>query len=148
MRAFPSMACAAALFALAATQSLADDKDFVGTWTGDIVFLVEFDGKVIKAPRHWTVVIETVDHGLARGYNHWTAQDETPGNVAGVNVLDAAEPIIGAVDADDPVIRLVELDDYGTLTCELLGPDQLEATYVEPYPHAVVGTTVLHRQSE
>jgi hypothetical protein len=148
MRIVKSMALAATLIAAVSMQSRADDQDFVGTWTGEIIFLVELDGKIIEAPRHWIVVIEKVEDGLVSGFNHWTSKDATPGNVAGVNVLDAAEPVIGTVDADDPVIRLVETDDYGTLLCELLGPDELEATYMESYPHAVVGTTVLHRQSE
>jgi hypothetical protein len=148
MRILQSALLAAALSFAVTAQSLADDQDFVGTWTGDITFLVELDGKIVEAPRHWTVVIQKVEGGLVRGLNHWTAKDSTPGNVAGTDVLEAAEPVIGTVDADEPVIHMVEVDDFGTLTCELLGPDQLEATYIELHPHAVVGTTVLHRETK
>lgn len=143
-----SLTLTTALLAAITTQSHADDADFVGTWTGDITTLVELDGEVVNAPRHYTIVIESAGPGLVRGVKHWTSKDGTPGDVAGSEVVEADEPLIGAVDADDPVLRLVEVEDSGTLTCELLGADYLEVTYIEPYPHAVVGTAVLHRQPD
>jgi len=67
------------------------------------------------------------------------------GNVAGENVLSAEEPFIGTIDTDGVTLRLVEIDDSGMLFCGCLGPDRLEITYMETYPHAVIYTSVLTR---
>ncbi|MCP4328628.1 MAG: hypothetical protein GY791_09365 [Alphaproteobacteria bacterium] len=95
-----------------------------------------------------SMVIENVDGPLLLGYRTWQAITDDPGNVAGVDVLSAREPFIGAIDSDGVTLRFVETDDPGILFGELLGPNELEITYMEAYPHAVVFTTVLRRETD
>jgi len=53
--------------------------------------------------------------------------------------------LIGSLDTDDVTVRLVETSDRGELVLQLLGPDELEATYIETFEHPAIGTAVLRR---
>jgi hypothetical protein len=133
---------------LAVQQARAQDHGLVGSWSGEIEFQLVVDGKVVVAPRIWTIVIEEVDGRNVRGYNHWRAQTDVPGYVEEEKVLEANEPLIGSLDTDDVTVRMVETSDGGELVLQLLGPDELEATYIETHEHPVIGTTVLRRVTQ
>jgi len=132
--------------ALGSATLRAEESSLLGTWSGEIEALLEVDGSIAKVQRVMTVVIEGIDGSHVRGFRQWQALDETPGNVAGDATLSAVEPFIGALDSDGVTLRLVEVEDPGFLFCELLGPDELEVSYMETAPHAVAWTAVLRRQ--
>ena len=141
---------AAAVFSLALStnQSQAQQPDILGTWSIEADILLELNGEIVKVSRLMTVVIENVDGRLFIGRRTWQALSDDPGNVAGVNTLGATEPFIGAIDPDGVTLRFVETDDNGMMFGELLGPDELELTYMETWPHAVIYTVIMRRQSE
>jgi hypothetical protein len=109
---------------------------------------MERDDEIVKVPRVMTIVIDKVEGALFYGHRTWKALTDDPGNVAGTDVLSATEPFIGAIDTDGVTLRIVETDDRGIMFGEVLGPKELEITYMESYPHAVVYTAVLKRKAE
>ena len=141
---------AATLLSLATLsgQLRAEPPNIVGSWSAKADILLELDDKIVKVPRVLTMVIERVDGSLFFGKRKWKALTDEPGNVAGKDVLEATEPFIGAIDSDCVTLRIVETDDPGLMFGELLGPDRLEITYMESFPHAVIYTVVLQRQAE
>ena len=134
--------------ALSVHHARAQQPDILGTWSAEANILLELDGEIVKVPRVLTVVIEKVDGALFLGRRTWQALTDDPGNVAGVDVLGATEPFIGAIDTDGVTLRFVETDDPGIMFGELLGPNQLEITYMEAWPHAVIYTVVMQRESD
>jgi hypothetical protein len=132
--------------ALSSATLHAQESSLLGTWSGEVEALLEVDGSITKGQRLMTLVIDEVDGSHIRGYRHWQSLDTKPGNVAGNPTLDASEPFIGALASDGVTLRLVETQDQGLLFCELLGPDQLEVSYMEAAPHAVAWTAILQRQ--
>ncbi len=148
MRIFARMAAAVVFLMAVAIPAGAQHADFVGRWSGELTVLLEVDDEIVQVPRIMNVVIEQVDGNLVRGYRHWQAVDDVPGNVDGVNVLDAREPFIGAIDSDGVTLRLVEVDDFGMLFFERLSAEELEVTYLETAPHAVVFSAVLRKAKD
>ena len=49
------------------------------------------------------------------------------------------------IDSDGAALRLVEVVDFGMLFFERLSADELEVTYLETAPHAVVFSAVLKK---
>ncbi|MEM7222679.1 MAG: hypothetical protein AAF495_06855 [Pseudomonadota bacterium] len=145
MRVVGLLVVAAITVVLAAGQPRAQAPDIKGTWSGQADILLQLDGKIVKVPRLLQVVIEEVDGNLFTGRRTWQALTDDPGNVAGVDTLAATEPFIGAIDTDGVTLRFVETDDPGVMFGELLGPDRLEITYMEAWPHAVIYTVVMTR---
>ncbi|MEM7024228.1 MAG: hypothetical protein AAF637_16815 [Pseudomonadota bacterium] len=140
------------LFALGLTLGVgvshAQQSEFLGTWSAEIEILLVADGEVAEVPRVMSIVVEEVDGSHVRGYRQWEALTDVPGNVGGESTLIAAEPFIGAIDSDGVTLHLVEIEDSGMMFAELLGPDELEFTYMEAAPHAVVYTAILQRQAD
>ena len=148
MRTLQFVAVAVLSLALFSNQLQAKPADIVGTWSAETNILLELDDEIVKVPRVMTVVIDKVDGALFYGRRSWKALTDDPGNVAGTDVLAATEPFIGAIDSDGVTLRIVETDDPGIMFGEVLGPNQLEITYMESFPHAVVYTVVLKRKTD
>lgn len=148
MRTFQLVAIAVFCVALVSSQMAAKTSDIVGTWSAETEILLELDDEIVKVPRVMTGVIDKVDGALFYGRRMWKARTADPGNVAGTEVLSATEPFIGAIDSDGVTLRIVETDDPGIMFGEVLGPNELEITYMESYPHAVVYTVVLKRKTD
>jgi len=142
--------CAAVVFftALLTGPVRAKSPDIIGTWSAEIEILMERDDEIVKVPRVMTIVIDKVEGALFYGRRTWKALTDDPGNVAGTDVLSATEPFIGAIDTDGVTLRIVETDDRGIMFGEVLGPKELELSYMESYPHAVVYTVVLKRKAD
>lgn len=137
-----------ALFALTAFASSAasEESDLVGVWKAKVIVALQSDGKIVETPRVMSITIEQVNGSLLRGERTWSAESDVTGNVAGEDVLEASEPFIGAVEADGKTIHLVEVDDNGMMFCELLGPNELELTYMETDGNPVVYTAIFRRE--
>lgn len=137
----------AAILALAlGTAQAQDQSNLVGTWTGETTILLDTGEKVIEAPRTQSIVITGVKDNLIRGYRTWTAlQNNQKGFVGSVPEDSAREPFIGIIQSNGKTIRMVETDDRGMMFCELIAPDQIEMTYMEAAPHAVIYTTVYQK---
>lgn len=148
MRIFRTLTLVVFVFAFAPTPASAQAHPIVGTWSAQADILLELDDEIVKVPRVLSVMIERVEGQLFVGERKWQAVTDDPGNVAGVDVLRATEPFIGAIDSDGVTLRMVETDDPGFMIGELLSPNELEITYMETWPHAVVYTVVLRRLAE
>ncbi len=143
-----AVATAAFAWSLSLGQVQAEEPDILGTWSAETEILLVVEDQVVRVPRAVTVVFEEVDGQLLIGYRGWQALSDAPGNVAGAEVLGAKEPFIGVIDSDGVTLRFVETDDRGHMIGELLGPNALEFTYLETWPHAVAYTVVLERKTE
>ncbi|WP_372574775.1 hypothetical protein [Ruegeria jejuensis] len=120
-----------------------DSQSFVGTWTGETTILLDTGKKIIEAPRQQSIIITEADGNLLRGYRTWSAlEEDQQGFVGSVPTSDAQEPFIGVIMSNGTTIRMVETEDGGLMFCELISPDQIEMTYMEAAPHAVIYTTV------
>lgn len=131
-----------ALFALAMglmlgqAQALAEDAapvsqtapvpDLAGTWTGPF--------KVIRAhgvsEGTFTLRVLEQDGPLLKGEKSWETPG-TEGNVAGVDVQRATEPLVGVVDFDGKSIYFAEVGDDGIHLGRLTSSDTLEVVYIE-----------------
>ena len=148
MRIVQFAAAALVLMVISAVQPRAEQPDLLGSWSAQAEILLERNDEIVKVPRMLTMVIDRVDGNLFFGRRLWEALTDDPGNVAGRDVLEASEPFIGAIDSDGVTLRIVETDDPGIMFGELLGPNRMEITYMESYPHAVIYTVILIRQKE
>ncbi|MEM7025645.1 MAG: hypothetical protein AAF637_24150 [Pseudomonadota bacterium] len=121
--------------------------DLVGAWVGETIIALQSEGTIVEAPRIHTIVIEEVKGNLIRGFRTWRSpEDKDPGYVGNQPTTDASEPFIGALSSDGDALRLVEIEDSGILLGEILGPDEIEFTYLEAAPHPVVFSAVYRRQ--
>ncbi len=129
-------------------QVRAEEPNLLGTWSGETRILLVLDGEIVKVPRLMTLVFEEVEGNTFVGFHSWQALTDSPGNVAGEDVLGASEPVIGVIDSDGVTLHFVETGDRGVMLAELLGPDRLEFTYLETWPHAVAYSLVMERQGD
>jgi len=126
----------------------AQQPDISGTWKAEVRNLRPIDGELVQSLLEMTVKIEAQDGGLIRGNKHWKKLHGQGGNVAGVDLPEANEPFIGTLESDGRTVRMVEINDYGLRFGRVIGPDKLEISYMEPYPHAVAWTAIFHRIAE
>lgn len=131
---------------LCAAPAVAQTSDLAGTWTAEITIALESEEEIVEVQREWVFVIEEIDGSLVSGYHAWKAESDDPGYVENQSVLAASEPFLGAVSSDGKTLRLVEINDHGLLFGELIGPQELEVSYMETAPHAVAFTAVVRRQ--
>ncbi len=123
------------------------DCDLVGTWVGETMVALKSENKIVETPRIFTMVIEEVKGNLLKGVKTWRSpEDKDPGYIGNRLTTSASEPFIGALSSDGDTLRLVEVEDRGILIGEVLGPDEIEFTYMETAPHPVVYTVVYRRQ--
>jgi hypothetical protein len=108
------------------TQQAKPVPDLKGEWSGPF--------KVIRAhgisEGTFTLRITEQDGPLLKGEKSW----ETPGaegNVAGVDVQRATEPLIGVVDFDGKTFYFAEVGDDGFHVARLTTPDMLQVVYLE-----------------
>lgn len=147
MRIFQPVAVAVFSLTVGATQAVAQPLDLVGTWTSEMIIALESEGEIVETPRVQSIVIEETNGNLLRGFRAWRSpEDDEPGYVGERETTSASEPFIGAVSSDGDTLRLVEIDDNRLLIGAVLGPDEIEFTYMEAAPHAVVYTAVFRRQ--
>lgn len=132
--------------AVCAAPAVAQTSDLVATWTAEITIALESKEKIVEVNREWVFVIEEIDGSLVRGYHAWKAESDDPGYVEDESVLAASEPFLGAVSSDGKTLHLVEVNDHGLLFGELIGPRELEISYMETAPHAVAFTAVVRRE--
>lgn len=148
MRAFQKTLGILAVLTLSATQGTSQTQsDLAGAWNAKTTILLVVDGEPLEAEREFSFVIENVNGSLVRGHRAWTAT--TPpdqiGYVGENAVTEAREPFIGVISADGRTIHMVETQDRGSIITNILGPDQIEVTYMENAPHAVVHTAIYKR---
>jgi hypothetical protein len=133
---------------LLAGGASAQQPDISGTWKAEVQNLRPIDGKLVQSLLEMTLKIEAQDGGLIRGNKHWKKLRGQGGNVAGVDLPEANEPFIGTLESDGRTVRMVEINDYGLMFGRVIGPDKLEVSYMEPYPHAVAWTAIFQRIAE
>lgn len=136
----------AILIAFSSAKSTAQSSDLIGTWTGEAIIALESEGEIKEVPRTLSIVIDEVNGSLVQGYRTWAAKTDDPGYVLNQEVLQAKEPFLGAISTDGVTLHLVEIEDRGLIFGRRLGPDQIEITYMEAAPHAVVYNAIHHRQ--
>ncbi len=136
------------LFVVHVEQAGAQQPDLLGTWTAKATILMQLESGVVQAPRQMSLTFEKQDGQLVRGYKDWSGSTDDPGHIGDEKVLAAKEPFIGTISQDGQTLRLVETGDSGHMFCALIGPDELEVTYMEAAPHAVAWTAVMRRVAE
>jgi len=128
-------------------DAMAQTPDLVGTWTGEVVTLLQSEGELVERATAISVVIEKVNGNHIFGYRTWKIIDKpVPGYVGDVPLTSASEKFIGAISSDGDTLRLVEVEDRGIMFGEVLGPDEIEFTYIETAPHPVAFTGIYHRE--
>lgn len=118
--------------------------NLVGTWTGKEK--AHFHKATREAVRELRVTEQ--DGAYFRGFRSWehTDKKEAHGDVGGKKVHKATEPIIGVIGFDGKTIYLVEHGDWGIVHARLVGPDTIEAIYVESGPAAAIFRTLYKRK--
>lgn len=145
IKVFVTTVVALGLFAVGAG---AQESGILGTWKAEVSVLRSDGGPVVPSRTEITLVFEEQNGRLVQGKKHWKDLEDRTGNVAGSEVREADEPFIGEIESDGQIVRLVETEDYGTMFCTLRGQDELEASYIEHYPHAAVWSAVFHRVTQ
>ncbi len=136
-----------AMFAICSSGASAQTPDLVGTWTGNAVVALETENGIVETPRILSIVVEEMHGNQLRGYRTWKSTEGVdPGYVGDQPTTGASEPFIGTVSSDGDTLRLVETEDRGILLGEVLGPNEIELTYLETAPHPVAYTAIYRRE--